>query len=340
LAVLKKIVIALVLIVAALAIIGLLLPRRVRIERAAVIDAPRAAIFVQINGFKNFNKWSPWFEKDPNAKYSYEGPEFGTGAKMSWSGNPETVGSGSQEIIESRPFDAVRTRLDFGAHGKATASFTLVPEGLGTRVTWGLDSDLGMNPASRYFGLMLDRWVGPDYEKGLVRLKALAESLPKADFSSLEAEVVDVPPTTIAYVATSSSEDERARAAAIAAAYAQVGRFMTAQRLQAAGHPITIDRKRTGGTYEFDAAIPLVKAPEREVPASSPVKVKQAYGGRAIRVVHRGAYRDLPSTCDKLHAYAAAYGFDAAGATWAEYVSDPGTTDEDDRITKVYLPVK
>src|SRR2546425_4588479 len=122
--VLKKIVIALVLIAGALGVIGLLLPRQVHVERSAVIDAPRAAIFVQVNGYRNFNKWSPWFGKDPNAKYAYEGPEFGKGAKMSWSGDEKTVGSGSQEIIESRPFEAVTTSLDFGMQGKATATFT------------------------------------------------------------------------------------------------------------------------------------------------------------------------------------------------------------------------
>ena len=44
--VLKKIVIALVLTVAALGVIGFLLPDKVHVERSAVIDAPRAAIFV------------------------------------------------------------------------------------------------------------------------------------------------------------------------------------------------------------------------------------------------------------------------------------------------------
>ena len=77
--------------------------------------------------------------------------------------------------------------------------------------------------------------------------------------------------TVIAYVATSSGGDESSIAAAIAAGCAQVGRFMTALRLQAAGRPLTIDGKRTDGTYEFDAAVPLSKAPEREVPAASVV---------------------------------------------------------------------
>ena len=45
-----------------------------------------------------------------------------------------------------------------------------------------LDSDFSDSLLGRYFGLMLERMVGPDYERGLVQLKALAESTtPPAD---------------------------------------------------------------------------------------------------------------------------------------------------------------
>jgi hypothetical protein len=56
------------------------------------------------------------------------------------------------------------------------ASLALEPAASGTRVTWGFDSDLGFNPIARYFGMMADDVIGPDYEKGLARLKAIAET--------------------------------------------------------------------------------------------------------------------------------------------------------------------
>jgi hypothetical protein len=52
----------------------------------------------------------------------------------------------------------------------------LTPEGSGTRATWTLTSDFSRSLVGRYFGLALDGMVGPDYEKGLAKLKALAES--------------------------------------------------------------------------------------------------------------------------------------------------------------------
>jgi hypothetical protein len=44
-----------------------------------------------------------------------------------------------------------------------------------TRLTWSFDADFD-NMLGRYMGLMMDRWVGSDYVRGLERLKALAES--------------------------------------------------------------------------------------------------------------------------------------------------------------------
>jgi hypothetical protein len=44
----------------------------------------------------------------------------------------------------------------------------------GTGVTWGFKSQLN-GIAERWLGLMFDRWIGADYEKGLSKLKRVAE---------------------------------------------------------------------------------------------------------------------------------------------------------------------
>ena len=338
--ILVKIVVALIVICLLLAGVGMLLPRQAHVERSIVIDAPRATVFALVGGFKQFNKWSPWAALDPNAKYTYEGPEFGVGAKHSWVGDPKTVGSGSQEIVEIEPLERVRMRLEFVDQAPASVQFALAPEADGTQLTWSLDTDMGAGPVGRYFGLMMDRWVGRDYEKGLANLKTLAESLPKADFADLAVEVVDARPVTVAYVQAQSSKDIKEIGAAIGAAYGKVGAFMKANGLKQAGAPITIDTRWDDTGYGFDAAIPVDKTPEKEIPAASPVKVKSTYSGRALKVVMKGPYAGMPKTYDKLHAYMAARGYESAGSPWDEYVSDPGTTPEVDVVTNIYQPVK
>ena len=157
--------------------IAYILPGKVRVERATVIEAAPGEVFQLVNSFEYFNQWSPWYEKDPDGDYQIEGPGQGVGARMTWASEKPDVGSGSQEIIESVPDKLVRTKLDFGDMGDANAFFQIEPRGEDrTHLVWGFDTDLGLNPVSRYFGLMFERWIGPDYEHGLAKLKSLAEA--------------------------------------------------------------------------------------------------------------------------------------------------------------------
>ncbi len=156
---------------------SLLLPARTHVERSITIQRPPAEVFATLNSFRRFNEWSPWFAADPQARYAYEGPAEGVGAGMRWSGN-QAVGTGSQRIIESQPPARVVVALDFGGH-PSVATYTLRAEGAGaTRVTWAFDTEHGYNPMSRWFGLLFDRMIGPDYERGLASLKTLLETTP------------------------------------------------------------------------------------------------------------------------------------------------------------------
>lgn len=158
-----------------LVLVGFILPRNVEVSRTVAIAASPEEVFPYINSLKKFNEWSPWADYDPNTKYVFSGPESGKGMRVDWTSEEENVGSGSQEIIESIENELVRTSLDFGMQGTAEALFTLKPTDSGTEVTWGFTSDMGMSPIGRYMGLMIDKWVGGDYERGLQRLKDKVE---------------------------------------------------------------------------------------------------------------------------------------------------------------------
>ena len=329
-----------VLLIAAIAA-AYMLPRNVRVERSATIAAPRATLFTLLNSYKQFNRWSPWFELDPEAKYTYEGPGAGVGAKLSWVGDPNKLGSGSQTITASEPYEKVAGDVDFGqGGGPAKQLYTLTAEGSGTKVSWSMDVDLGMNPIARYLGLGFDGMIGRDFDKGLGLLKKFAEGLPKADFAGLEIEAASVEPATVAYVSTSSAKTDAAVAAAIAKAYGEVGAFLKAQKLNQAGAPITIDTGSSDAGYVFDAAIPVDGAPAKPVPPDSRVQLKQTYSGKVLKVSLRGSYSQIPATYDKIAAYIAAHGIETNGNPWDEFANDPATVKESEVLTNIYFPIK
>lgn len=175
--VIKKILIGLVVLVAVLVAIVSLQPAQFRVERSTTVSAPAETVFAQVNNFRNWDAWSPWAKMDPDAKFSFEGPESGVGAIFRWSGN-DKIGEGSNTITESVPGERVRINLVFirPFEDTSTAEFTFKPEGENTVVTWSMFGE--NNFISKAFCLFMDmdKMVGGDFEKGLASLKAVAES--------------------------------------------------------------------------------------------------------------------------------------------------------------------
>ena len=174
---LKKILLGLVAVIVIFLIVVALQPADFRISRTAVIAAPPASVFEQINTFQKWSDWSPWAKLDPNAKNTFEGPASGVGAKFAWSGNNE-VGEGSMTITDSKPGERVLMDLVFTKPfaAKNVTEFTLKPEGMGTAVTWTMT---GKNDfMGKAIGLIVncDKMVGGQFEKGFENLKAVVAS--------------------------------------------------------------------------------------------------------------------------------------------------------------------
>lgn len=176
---LKKLLRAVLLVAFVFCLIGWVLPKSTHVERAIAIERPPEAVFEMLNSYRRFNEWSPWYARDPSADYRFEGPAAGAGASMRWVSQHADVGSGRQTILESEAPRRVVMRLEFDGQGDAVATFTLTPQGQGTRVVWGFDADHGMNPLARWFGLLFDRMIGPDFEQGLAKLKTVMEAAPR-----------------------------------------------------------------------------------------------------------------------------------------------------------------
>lgn len=173
--ILKRLLQILVLLILAMVAIAYLLPREMQVARSVEINAVASEIFPHVNNLKANEAWSPWLSRDPEVQLNYGAVAEGVGATMSWASEHPQVGSGSMEIITSEPDTHLKTALDFGDMGTAVAFWDLVETDGKTNVTWGFTSDAGMNPVMRWMGLMMDGWVGPDYEQGLGNLKALVE---------------------------------------------------------------------------------------------------------------------------------------------------------------------
>jgi uncharacterized protein YndB with AHSA1/START domain len=171
----KKILIGLVLVVAIFLVAVSMRSGDFRVERSATLAASPMALFEHVNDHRKFAVWNPFLKLDPNVKNTYSGPESGVGAVCSWDGNKD-VGAGSCTIIESKPGELVRSRMDWKRpmEGVATVDFTFKPQGDKTVVTWAMYGNNGF--MGKLFSLFIDcdKMVGPQFEKGLANLGEVA----------------------------------------------------------------------------------------------------------------------------------------------------------------------
>ena len=177
---LKKILLGLVVIIAAICGFASFQPDEMNVSRSATISAPPEAVFKVVNDFRQWDAWSPWSKLDPNMKKSLEGPSEGVGAIYRWSGNNE-VGDGNMKLVESKPNEMIGMKLEFikPFTGLSDVQFTFVPEGTGTKVTWSMQSKNDF--MSKVIGLFMDfeKMCGDSFIEGLANLDKVVTAASK-----------------------------------------------------------------------------------------------------------------------------------------------------------------
>ncbi len=333
---LRYIVLALIFLILVAVVVGFFLPAKVHLERSVEINRDKTTIFKVINALENFNKWSPWYELDVNAEYKISGPQSGVGSKLEWHGN-ESVGDGVNEIIESVENDHTKTRMFFGkSDAPAYSIISLEQKGDKTKVTWAFENDFGMNVFYRYFGLVIEDMIAPDYEKGLKKLKTYVESLPKNDFSPLS--IVTTPAQAVYTFKSSATIGESDISQVIGAAYQKIISFLVANNIEMNGSPKIINLNFDEKNFEFLAAIPV--ANNDKVDETGTIKATQMYAGKAVKLIHKGAYENFKKSYAVLNEYLAYNNLEKNGNSWEDYVTDPAQVAEPDLITHIYQPIK
>jgi effector-binding domain-containing protein len=211
----------------------------------------------------------------------------------------------------------------------------MVADGNATKTTWRLTMDMGANPIAHYFGLTMDRMIGPDFANGLAKLKRLVEAMPDQDIAGLKVEPAELSSRPILLVSETTPPDGVSKG--YLDAFTRIAKFMAKNKLKQTGAPFGIEGATTASSYGFDAGIPVDRSDSVGIGG---VKVDKSYAGKTLKTVHLGPYKNLNATRDKLLAYAAAHGYARSGAIFFSFIDDPDKVPEPQVRTEVYAPVE
>ncbi len=154
-----------------LVILGLVSPKTVYVQCVTTLSTSKEMAFNATTDFHEFVKWNAWSAKDPTMQHTFSGIPKTVGHRYTWIGN-KNVGKGSMEILTIDEQQNCTIALNFGPRGGATCGFDFeVLSDDQTSVTWWFKSEVGKNPFSRVFGIMMERFITKDFSKGLANLK-------------------------------------------------------------------------------------------------------------------------------------------------------------------------
>ncbi|QDU83797.1 Polyketide cyclase / dehydrase and lipid transport [Planctomycetes bacterium Pla163] len=171
----KKLLVAVTVIVLALVLVGFWLPADYRIERRRVLAAGPERVRAQVRDLESWPQWTAWSRaEDPECVWTFDDPDaFGVPRAMHWSGPKH--GEGTIELTELADPDRIEfalTGVDGDTVLRSVGAFAFEGDARGgTEVVWSLSGVMAANPVHRWIGLFMDSLVGADLERGLEGLE-------------------------------------------------------------------------------------------------------------------------------------------------------------------------
>jgi len=121
-------------------------------------------------------------------------------------------------------------------------------------------------------------------------------------------------------------------------AFKKIHEALDKQGVKASGPAMTIYTATDDTGFEFQAGIPVAEAPKGPLPEG--LAVGKSPDGRALKFIHRGSYDAMDSTYEAITNHLDEKRLEAKDLFVEYYVTDPLTTQEDNLVIEVYVPVK
>jgi uncharacterized protein YndB with AHSA1/START domain len=255
-----ELLVSLVIVFVLAVIVGVLLPSHGHIERTVEVSSPLRQIFDSVDTFRRFPEWSAQRKLDPQVKMTFEGPESGQGARVSWVSAAPNVGNGSLEIKSSEQDSKVTMAVDNLWSGEnKTYTITLVPSqnGKTVNINWAYDADYGWNLIWRYAGLYIHGDPATQIQLSLSDIAAMLATFPNVDYKDVKIDVADVTAKPVLIVATKAKRTLDDVAEATDNAMKEIEAALKKTGLNAAGPRMTITTNWGEDDYAFSVAQPV-----------------------------------------------------------------------------------
>jgi len=328
----KKILWWLLGIVAVLIIGSYLLPGHYKVQRSIYVKAGNEVIYHLTGNFQNWLLWVPWTKQlDSTAVYEIQGKDGEVGTVWKWKG--KKLGDGSMTSTAYIPGQIIAYDLAF-QEGKYKSKGKIVIEpGDSCKVIWIDEGDLGLNPIARYMGLFMGKMMAPDFDKGLAKLKKVAEERkgwPKIEETHIAAQQV-------IYIKDSAGPKDYSRI--MGKDYTELYGFLKAGKLVQKGAPFTTYLRWDSVTYfsVMNICIPVEKAEK----GRGRIQVMSVPEQKVVKAIYFGSYSKTAPAYRALAQYMKEAGMTEACGPSEIYITNPMVEKDTAKWeTHIVFPIK
>ncbi len=154
-------------------------PSQYNVKRTQLIKAPTHLVFNNVNDYKNWESWGPWFDDDPTIEVTYPENTSGVGGSYSWTSKD---GPGNMKTIKVNTNKLIAQKLQFLDYKPTDTFWQFEETSEGTNVTWQMKAN--ETPfIFKFFGAIsggMDNMLGTMMEKGLAKMDSVMQVEAKA----------------------------------------------------------------------------------------------------------------------------------------------------------------
>lgn len=332
----KKVFYVLIGLIAVYIILCLAGPSFSTVERSTEINAPADVIRQKLTDLRFFHEsWSPWTELDPGMKVSYTGEAGKEGASMSWESDKDDVGKGTMTYQYTRG-DSVICLMNFSGYESHIFFIVKSIDASKSSMSWILYGKTPFMFRGMALFMNMEKMVGKHFEKGLVKLKTVMESMPTKP-AAVHYDVQELNWDTKMYYGKRTKLEFPKMADYIGKTYGQIGEAMKKAKAEAIGAPKAI-------YFSFDETSMVADfAPVMEVTKGTKLDGLEKFetpAGKVLLIDYYGPYEQSAQAHYAMDAYIKEKGL-TQSVVLEEYITDPMTEKDPAKwLTKIYYVVK
>ncbi len=310
------------------------------VKRSRIIAAEPTVIYNEINDYKNWEDWGPWYEEDPSIVANYADNTIGEGASYTWISKD---GEGSMKTIkveESKRIDQeIIFKVPIFGDMKSDVFWIFEKVKEGTNVTWGMKGELSF--FSRFMVIDMEEEMGTMEVRGLELLDQNIQKDIKV-YSIKTNGVIDYSGGYYLYTSTSCKIDE------ISDKYPllllKIYGFNKENNVRTMGGPFTLYHKydEDYGTTMFSVCYPV--AEKMITPRGSDILSGFMKTGKYFKTTLKGSYDNSDEAWEIAREEAESlsnYKMLENGEPFEVYVNNPHEVPNPaDLITEIYIPVQ